>query len=466
MPIEFSCPSCNRPYRVKDELAGKTAKCGKCGNPMSIPTAAAAPAPAARPAADASRLAAMTQQATGKTGNPSAGAQKPAATAKHPAAAAPRPAAQAARPAAPRPAAAAPADSDLNSFLDEELAAAPPAKPAPVSKTVTCRKCGATQPAGAILCGTCGADVPADAGNVLKPVPLPATAGSKSTKSKKRVKFEFKLGHMGTLIRGTALSMVFAFIGAIIWAVVAIFTMREFGIIAWAMGGLAGFGMALGHDDDDGTTAGIIAAFVSLIGIVVAKILIVVLVVAALVAAAVGGGLEAAAELEPPSIEDDDLGPRENLILYIGRDKARMMHDHVSNEQIQRARDEARKKVDTMSDDEVAQELEKRRAKYRQEFFELQAKLAADEEAEDQEAMDEAEGGENDAQAANGGNPPAIPPAVRLEAQAQQAAVVPPEAAPGFVSLFFKTMFNPIDGLWMLLAFATAYKVGSGKQTD
>lgn len=42
----------------------------------------------------------------------------------------------------------------------------------------------------------------------------------------------------------------------------------------------------------------------------------------------------------------------------------------------------------------------------------------------------------------------------------------PAAEAPGFASLFFQTMFNPIDGLFMLLAFFTAYKVGSGKKTD
>jgi len=36
MPIEFSCPECRKPYRVKDELAGKTAKCA-CGRRLLIP---------------------------------------------------------------------------------------------------------------------------------------------------------------------------------------------------------------------------------------------------------------------------------------------------------------------------------------------------------------------------------------------------------------------------------------------
>ncbi|WP_425398183.1 prolyl oligopeptidase family serine peptidase [Aeoliella sp.] len=36
MPIEFTCPSCGKAYRVKDELAGRSATC-KCGERLSIP---------------------------------------------------------------------------------------------------------------------------------------------------------------------------------------------------------------------------------------------------------------------------------------------------------------------------------------------------------------------------------------------------------------------------------------------
>src|SRR4051794_30681785 len=39
MPIPVSCPSCSATFRVKDEYAGKRAKCPKCGEPLTIPTA-------------------------------------------------------------------------------------------------------------------------------------------------------------------------------------------------------------------------------------------------------------------------------------------------------------------------------------------------------------------------------------------------------------------------------------------
>ena len=37
MSIEFACPSCGKSYRVRDDLAGKRAKCKACQTPMSIP---------------------------------------------------------------------------------------------------------------------------------------------------------------------------------------------------------------------------------------------------------------------------------------------------------------------------------------------------------------------------------------------------------------------------------------------
>jgi hypothetical protein len=39
------------------------------------------------------------------------------------------------------------------------------------------------------------------------------------------------------------------------------------------------------------------------------------------------------------------------------------------------------------------------------------------------------------------------------------------EEKPNVISLFFKMMFAPVDGIFILLAFFTAYKVGSGQAT-
>ncbi len=37
MPIDFSCQSCGQSYRVKDEFAGRTTKCRKCSQPVTVP---------------------------------------------------------------------------------------------------------------------------------------------------------------------------------------------------------------------------------------------------------------------------------------------------------------------------------------------------------------------------------------------------------------------------------------------
>lgn len=37
--IEFSCPSCSKKYRVKDDFAGRKARCKECGSTMPVPAA-------------------------------------------------------------------------------------------------------------------------------------------------------------------------------------------------------------------------------------------------------------------------------------------------------------------------------------------------------------------------------------------------------------------------------------------
>jgi hypothetical protein len=148
--------------------------------------------------------------------------------------------------------------------MDEELSAPAPARSTPQAapKASLCKGCGAPLAADARVCMLCGYDT--------------QTGMVRTKKTEARPGRQTGLGATVSLLRGTALSFVFARVDAIIWAVVAWLTQREFGFIAWGLGGLAGFGMALGHEDDDGTTAGIVAAFMSLLGIIMAKILIII----------------------------------------------------------------------------------------------------------------------------------------------------------------------------------------------
>lgn len=85
--IEFNCESCQKHYRVKDELAGKSAKCKACGHTLQIPfpevepegdeygiaaeatPVAAAAVPAAAPVAAAAAEPSATEVLSGDTGN-------------------------------------------------------------------------------------------------------------------------------------------------------------------------------------------------------------------------------------------------------------------------------------------------------------------------------------------------------------------------------------------------------------
>jgi predicted Zn finger-like uncharacterized protein len=345
MPIEFACPECQRGYRVKDELAGKTAKCGKCGHRMRIPQTAHSPAARATPARAKEPVAA---------GSPKVAAGSPT---KAPA-----------KPVGP---------SSMSSWLDEELEASHPAVPtARKSAGPTCPACGATLATGAVLCVACGYDTRTRSKHEtqhLEPAASPA----------KKAKGRSKLGSAASLLRGTVFSFLGAMLGAIVWALFTYFTMWELGYIAWGLGGLAGLGMALGHDDEDGTIAGIIAACMSLVGIVAAKILIIVFVilpaVAHLFAEAERDALEEQGQAQVAAVDDEELEPDANL-----------------------AED---------------------------------AQLAAADDVGDDTPLDDAD--------------------AELD-----------EDATGFIGRLFASMFSPIDGIFILLAFFTAYKVGSGQMTD
>ncbi len=95
MAIEFACGSCNKRYRVKEELAGKRARCKACGHVTKIPS------PEPPPPDDL---------------------------------------------------------SGLSSFLDEELASETSSAPPPPSGDAQCPACGATIESSAVVCLACGFD--------------------------------------------------------------------------------------------------------------------------------------------------------------------------------------------------------------------------------------------------------------------------------------------------------------------
>ncbi|HEY3392675.1 MAG TPA: MJ0042-type zinc finger domain-containing protein [Lacipirellulaceae bacterium] len=347
MPIEFACPECHRGYRVKDEFAGKTAKCGKCGHRMRIPqTAQSQSAPATSSSTRAPVVA----------GSPKVAAGLPKAPTK------------------------SSGQSSMSIWLDEELEASQPAvasaPKAPKVAGATCPACGATLAAGAVLCVACGYDTRTR--SKLQTQHL-EPAASPAKKSKRRS----KLDSAASLLRGTVFSFIGAMLGAVIWAVFTYFTLWEHSIIALGLGGLAGLGMALGHDDDDGTIAGIIAAFMSLAGIFAAKVLIIAFVI-----------LPALAELFA-EVEQNALAEQ------------------------------------------------------------AQAQVAALDDKKVEPAIDIAEGAQE-----------AVADDVADDNRIDDADAERDEDATGFIGLLFASVFSPIDGIFILLAFFTAYKLGSGQMTD
>jgi len=104
MAIDFSCPSCQKSYRVKDELAGKTAQCSACSAKMHIP-----------------QLVSAASESGLNLGDLNLG------------------------------------DMDLQDLIDDELPIASSATLTP-AVTTTCKECGAPLSLGAVLCVICGFD--------------------------------------------------------------------------------------------------------------------------------------------------------------------------------------------------------------------------------------------------------------------------------------------------------------------
>jgi hypothetical protein len=333
------------------------------------------------------------------------------------------------------------------SWLDDELETSQPAFSTPSRSTGnTCPGCGKPLDRKAVLCVSCGYDTRTgekrETQHVTDLGPAPAKSGKRS-----------KAAAAGSLLRGTVFSFIAALVGAFIWAVIAYFTMYEFSLIAWGLGGLVGFGMALGHDSDDGTIPGIIAAFMSLFGIIAAKVMIIVIFVGAAV-----GGMMGELNIEPGEGMDPVEVKRDLLAMVVASqslEKQGVDEDALTDEQWDQAMAAAEAQVAGLDEAAIDKKME--------------------------ELTKEAEAAElANADAAAGEQPPdgADPAAPQEEAAAMEGVAGGEPAAdaeeladvqieePNMVKLFFSEMFSPIDGLFVLLAFFTAYKVGSGEMGD
>lgn len=207
MSIEFACPKCKKQYRVKDQLAGKSAKCSKCDHRFKVPEPIV-----------------VDDLAN---------------------------------------------DDDLGSWFDDELSSEASSKKTAVVAALSqqakksCSACGSPLADGAVLCVACGFDSRSGKKHETRKVVEEKESSGKTAVSQS-----------ASLARGSLFSALGAALGAIVWVVVVLFTGYEIGWIAWGLGFASGAGMAIGHEDDDGTTAGIVAAGISTLGIVGAKFFI------------------------------------------------------------------------------------------------------------------------------------------------------------------------------------------------
>jgi hypothetical protein len=317
-------------------------------------------------------------------------------------------------------------DPGTSSWLDEELETArieANTKPKALVSDASCPSCAGPMMPGAVICVKCGYDTRIRGRRSVE------HSDENESPSKRS-----KLGHMGSLLRGSFCSFLAAMLGAIIWAVLAYLTDREFGFVAWGLGGLAGLGMALGHEDDDGTFAGIIAAFMSLLGIVAAKVFIVVIFIAAAVstmvneldveqaAQAFGGAAEIERSALATSLALKELEAGDESLASV--DEARF----------EAALAKSRAAVAELTPEEVKTRLNELGAVHG-----LEGELADGEPAEfeDDEFADEGEA----------------------------APFEEPDEDVTFGSVV-GSLFGPMDGLFILLAFFTAYKVGAGQSDD
>lgn len=400
MSIVFSCPDCAKRFQVKSALAGKKAKC-PCGRSLQVPSVSeATTGPKKRAAASPSGPAPMRAKTAKQSTTAAAAAKR-----------------------TKRPQVSASVTSATDSVLDDPLAGFGDLDDAVLSGGLSgnldslldevaseqsavkkaghfCPSCQASLSDSAVICIQCGLDL--QSGERLR------TESDKSKRGKKaarKAKSTSKIAFGGSLLRGTIFSLIGSLLGGAIWVVVALFLGLQIGWLAWGMGGMAGAGMALGHEDDDGTMAGIIAAGCAIAGLLAAKAFIFFWVLMPLINSFTDP------ELFQAEIDEEVVA---TTLMQEEFAKQGVNEEELGEEAWDKAYDAAFQKIEAMSDDEYQAVVDR-------------ATQASEEQG------------------------------VRREATIDDNLPKPS---------FFEVMFGPIDGLFILLAVGTAYSLGSGQKTD
>lgn len=166
--------------------------------------------------------------------------------------------------------------------VPKSAAAAP--VPVPAQAARQCSSCGAALAAKAVLCVSCGLDLRTGQKVEAQPPPIPTAAGPQVTlpekdgepqerkTKKKRKKRRGEVPQAVLFLRGLAVSFGSAMIGSFMWFALAYWLKVEIGIIAWVLGGLAGVGMMIGYGVED-VLAGLGAAAMAMLAIFAAKVM-------------------------------------------------------------------------------------------------------------------------------------------------------------------------------------------------
>jgi hypothetical protein len=289
---------------------------------------------------------------------------------------------------------------DLAADASSAAAAAPP----PVRNV--CLNCQSPMASGAVLCTACGYDT--RTGKSLSGAKAPAASKAPVAASPRgfppslqtKVKVE-KPEPAGSMLMGAILSAVFATVGAFVWFAIAKATHREIGWIAWGVGIAAGFGMMLGYKGTSVASGGVAAMF-AVGGILLGKWIVYCSLFG--VATSLAGEISKAAD----QIPDDD-----KLRVYLINQQLEQKGldpETAKATQRQAAGVEADKIIARMDAKTKAEQIKKARESFEQ----FHKRLAHD-----------------------------------------------LEAAIGEDASFVKTMFDPMDLLFFVIAIASAFKVAT-----
>jgi len=181
---------------------------------------------------------------------------------------------------APPPAAE---DDGLDALYDLASDAKQAARGAPAEQVaVLCPGCRTRMEAGAVLCTNCGYDTRTGkslaTSTSASSAPPPAAKGtayapSLRTSVQTQESSTTGPGEGGNLIKGAVISAIFAFVGALVWYFIAKGTHREIGWIAWGVGVAAGFGMMIGYNGTS-VKSGAVAAAMAVGGILLGKFMV------------------------------------------------------------------------------------------------------------------------------------------------------------------------------------------------